>query len=307
VLPVTARAVDVVGFGASSVDYVTVVPTAPSTRGPEAKQRISAHFVSCGGQVATMLAACAAFGLRTRYLGPLGNDANARLVRAELERRRVDVSAAIVRPADNQFAVIIVDEQSGERIVLWSRDARLALEGVELDAAALTAGRVLHVDDVDEEASIRAARIAAAAGVMVTSDIDRVTGRTADLIASVTVPILDEHVPEALTGRTDPVEALRALRQPHHRLLCVTLGRRGAVALEGDRVVHAAALDVHAADTTAAGDIFRAGLVTALLGDRPLDDALRFANAAAGLGCTRRGAMASIPSHREVELATEGP
>jgi sugar/nucleoside kinase (ribokinase family) len=247
-----------------------------------------------------MLAACAAFGLRARYLGPLGTDANAARVRAALEERGVDLSSAIVREADNQFAVIIVDEQSGERTVLWSRDPRLAIGDDPLDIAAATAGRVLHVDDVDEAASIRLARAARERGVMVTSDIDRVTARTPELVDSVTVPIFDEHVPRELTGLTDPVDALRALRAPHHQLLCVTLGRAGAVALQADQASQAPAIDVAAVDTTAAGDIFRAGLVTALLEGLGIGDALRFANAAAGLSCTRRGAIASIPTLAEV-------
>ena len=291
---------DVVGLGASSVDYVNVVPGVPATSGPNAKLRISSHFVACGGQVATMLAACAAFGLRTSYLGPLGTDTHARLVRRELETRGVDLSAAIERPAENQFAVILIDERTGERTVLWSRDPRLALDDVELDPAALTAGRVLHVDDVDEETAIRAARLASARGVIVTSDFDRVTERTAELVDSVTIPIFDEHVPAALTGEDDPERALRAIRRTHPGLLCVTLGARGALALEGDRLIYAPAIPVQVVDTTAAGDIFRAGLVAALLEGRAVDAALRFANTAAGLSCARRGAMASIPSLADV-------
>jgi sugar/nucleoside kinase (ribokinase family) len=295
--------VDVVGLGASSVDYVNVLPAAPATRGVNAKLCITSHFVSCGGQVATMLAACTAFGLRTRYLGPLGSDTNASRLRGELERRGVDLAGAILRDADNQFAVILIDGTSGERIVLWNRDPGLALEAAALDPDALASGRVLHVDDVDEESSIRAARIATARGVIVTSDLDRVTERTPELVASVTIPIFDEHVPAALTGEQDPERALRKLRKTHAGLLCVTLGSRGAMALDGDRVVYVPALAVEAVDTTAAGDIFRAGFVTAMLAGRSIDEMLTFGNAAAALSCTRQGAMSGIPPLPEVERA----
>ena len=294
---------DVVGFGASSVDYVNVLPASPSMRGPLAKLPITSHFVSCGGQVATMVAACAAFGLRTGYLGPLGSDANARLVREELERRGVDLSAAIVREAENQFAVILIDAHTGERMVLWRRDPRLALGG---DGFTLPSARVLHVDDVDEEGSIRAARAAVERGMIVTSDLDRVTERTPELVAAVTIPIFDEHVPAALTGEADPERALRKLRTTHHGLLCVTLGARGAMALDGDRLLQVPALRVEAVDTTAAGDVFRAGLVTGLLAGGTIDDALAFANTAAALSCTRRGAMSGIPTRAEVEAALAG-
>lgn len=291
---------DVVGFGASSVDYVNVLPATPAPRGPNAKLPITAHFISCGGQVATMLAACAAFGLRTMYLGPLGNDANARLLREELERRGVDLSAAIVREADNQFAVILVDERTGERMVLWRRDPRLAMGDAAFEVPP---ARVLHVDDVDEDASIRAARMAAGRGMMVTSDLDRVTERTPELVASVTIPIFDEHVPGALTGEADPERALRKLRKTHAGLLCVTLGDRGAMALDGDRLVHAPAHAVRAVDTTAAGDVFRAGLVVGLLAGKSIDEVLKFANKAAALSCTRQGAITGIPTLADIEGA----
>jgi sugar/nucleoside kinase (ribokinase family) len=65
------------------------------------------------------------------------------------------------------------------------------------------------VDAVDEELSMRAARLARDAGVTVTSDIDTVTGRTRDLLAAVTVPIVAEHVATELTGDSDLERALR--------------------------------------------------------------------------------------------------
>ena len=46
-----------------------------------------------------------------------------------------------------------------------------------------------------------------------TSDIDRLTDRTEELVAAVSIPIFAEHVPPALTGRKDPESALRHLRQ----------------------------------------------------------------------------------------------
>lgn len=298
---------DVVGLGASSVDYVHVLPAAPQAGGANAKLRISSHVVSCGGQVANAMAACSAFGLRAGFLGPMGNDANGRRLRDELAARGVDVSAAIVREADNQFAVILVDERNGERIVLWERDPRLLLGAGELDEVRFGDARVLHVDDVDEEGSIAASRLAVARGMTVTSDLDRVTERTPVLVESVTVPIFAEHVPPALTGEADVERALRKLRRPHHALLCVTLGEGGAVALVGDRLVRSPAFAVNAVDTTGAGDVFRAGMIYGMLEGWPIEESLRFGNAAAAVSCTRLGAMSGVPSLGEVRALLEGP
>lgn len=291
---------DVVGFGASSVDYVNLLPCAPGGAAAETKLRINAHFVSCGGQVATMLATCGALGLTTRYLGPIGNDENGRRVRADLEARHVDLSRVITREAQNQFAVVLVDQSTGERTVLWHRDPRLLLGDAPFDPALLE-GRVLHVDDVDEEAAIRVARMAVAAGVTVTSDLDRMTERTPELVRSVSVPIFAEHLPPLLTGERDPERALRKLRSMHSGLLCVTLGTNGAMALDGDQIVHSPAFAVNAVDTTGSGDVFRAGFVYGMLAGWPTAEVLRFSNAAAAVSVTRLGAMAGAPSLAEVE------
>jgi len=296
---------DVLGLGESSVDHVNLLPAAPLARGTASKLRISSAFDAAGGQIASMLAACRSLGLRAGYLGPLGNDENGRLIRGELERRGVDLSQVIVRDAPARFAIILVDESTGERTVLWHRDPGLDINEGEIDPAALTA-RAVHVDDVDEGAAIRTARMATARGITVTSDLDRVTARTSELVASVSIPIFAEHVPPTLTGERDPERALRKLRKQHPGLLCVTLGTAGSMALDGDRLIHVPAFSVHAVDTTGAGDVFRAGFVYGLLAGWPTLDVLKFANAAAAVSCTRLGAMSSAPALTEVEQMLAG-
>ena len=109
--------IDVVGFGESSIDYVYIVPHLPRDGMP--KLPIHSHFSACGGQVATTMAGCAALGLRAAYVGPVGSDTNGARVRSELESRGVDVSRLLVRSADTRYAVILVEEASGDRQVLW--------------------------------------------------------------------------------------------------------------------------------------------------------------------------------------------
>jgi sulfofructose kinase len=291
---------DVVGVGANSVDFVNLLPGYPQPFGSFAKMQIRDRRVLCGGQMATAISTCASLGLRSKYVGVSGTDENGRRIRAELTKRGIDITDLIIRDAENQFAVILVDETTGERIVLWDRDDRLRLRERELPTEALSVARVVHVDDVDEDAAIRAAKIAREAGAMVTSDIDRLTPRTEELVASVTHAIFAQHVPTHLTGINDMERALRKLRQSHTHTLCVTMGEHGAMALEGDRFVHEPAFRVHAVDTTGAGDVFRGGFVYALLHDQRIDEALRTANAAAAVSCTRLGALNGVPTIDEV-------
>jgi sugar/nucleoside kinase (ribokinase family) len=301
---VTPHSFDVVGIGENSVDLVYRLPLIP---GPNAKLTASEHRVSCGGQVATTMVACTALGLRTAYVGTFGDDANGTRIREALLGAGVDTSNSVVRRAPNRHAVILVDERNGDRTVVWHRDPALVLRVDELPSAIVAAARLLHVDDLDEEASIAAARIAVTAGIPVTSDIDRVTGHTRALIGLSTVAIFSSHVLSALTGEKDPARALQRLRADYPQWLCATLGSDGALLLEGDRMHHVPAFSVNAVDTTGAGDVFRAAFIYALLRSQSPTDILKFAAAAAALSCTREGAMMSVPSLSDVERILRDP
>jgi sulfofructose kinase len=188
----------------------------------------------------------------------------------------------------------------GERIVLWEHGPAMTLRPADLPPDLAESARLIHVDDVDMDAAVAAGRAGIAAGKPVTSDIEAVRPKTTSLLDAVTIPIFAEHVPGELTGERDVEAALRSLRRRHAGMLCVTLGARGAALLDGDRYIHQRAFPIDAIDTTGAGDVFRAGFIFALLrGDSP-EAILRFACAAAAASCTRRGAIASVPTLADV-------
>jgi sugar/nucleoside kinase (ribokinase family) len=298
----SSRGIDVVGVGANSMDVVYLLPDYPRPDGPTSKLPITEQRLSPGGQTATAMAACAALGLSASYVGAFGGDEHAARLRGELTRRGVDIRHAVTRDAPNRYAVILIDTRHGERVVLWHHPPALTVRDDELPRALLTGARVVHVDDEDEAMALAAAGIAREAGVPVTSDIDRVTARTPALVDAVTIPIFAEHVPLALTGERDLDLALRALRRPHHTLLCVTLGSHGAMLLHEGHVEHVPGVAVDVVDTTGAGDVFRGAFIYGLLrGDAPRD-IVRFANAAAAVACTKPGAMGGVPGLEEVML-----
>jgi ribokinase len=86
-----------------------------------------------------------------------------------------------------------------------------------------------------------------------------------------------------------------------HSLAAVTLGDGGSVAVDasGEHAVGAFAVD--AVDTTGAGDAFCGALAVRLAEGAELDDAMRFANAAGALACTKHGAYPSMPYREDVE------
>ena len=291
---------DVVGVGENSVDHVLRVPALPSLA-QATKMQIRSSSHEPGGQVVTTLCTCIAMGLRASYVGAFGSDDDGERLRRTLAARGLALGDSVVRPVANRSAVILVDERNGDRAVLGHRDAALALAPEMLPRSALTHTRAVHVDGVDERTSIAAARMAREAGAQVTCDLETIGAHTGELLRELTVPILAQGLPEAITGERDPEHALRRLDAPHARLRCVTMGAQGALLLDGDRAYRAAPPRVDVVDTTGAGDVFRGAFIVALLrGDAP-DAILRFANAAAALSCTKAGALGGVPDLDSVE------
>lgn len=288
---------DVVGFGTNSVDHLCVVPRYPDF---DTKTEVLRYELQTGGPVATAVAALARMGLRTKYIGKVGSDDFGRIQLESLNGEGTDTSAVLVAPnARSQFAFIVIEEAGGERTIIWQRDKRLNFGQHELCRADVCAGRVLHLDGHDP-AAVRAAGWARAEGIPVIIDIDGIVAGSERLIASVDFLIASMRFALEFTSATDPCEALRTFNQYGPCFAAITMGAQGAMALIDDECIQFPAYAVDAVDTTGAGDVFHAGFIYGLLQNWPLDQIMRFANAAAGLSCTRLGARAGLPSLRDV-------
>lgn len=303
----SSGAVDVVGLGQCSLDHVCLVEGLPQFAG---KDRILDYTRLPGGQVATALLACAKLGLRTAYLGSVGDDDAAERVLAPLRSAGVDVTGVrAVAGAPTQLAVILLDRASGERTVLWYRDPRLALRLQDLTRKRVEAGRVLHLDGGDPEVGIWASKVARESDIPVILDADTPVPGTAELLAHVDFPIVSHTFAETFFGTRDPREALRGLSSYGARMAVVTLGELGALARLGDREIESPAYRVAVADTTGAGDVFHAAFAFALLEGLDAEGCLRAANAAAGMNCRAVGAQGGLATREELEafLAAEQP
>lgn len=297
------RAFDVVGMGFNTMDHVCLVPRHPRL---DAKDRMAGYLRQPGGQIPTALVALQRWGLRTAYVGPFGDDEGGRIQQASLVAEGVDISASrVCDGVASQVSVILVDQVTGERAVLWNRPEQLRLQGSAALRARLTSGKVLFLDADDIDTAIEAARSAREAGVVVALDVDVPTSRTGELLALADVVIVSASFPPRLTGITDLPRALARLAGMGPRFVVATLGAGGALAVAEGRPHFEPAFRVSAADTTAAGDVFHAGCLYGLLREWEDCRTLRFAAAAAALECTRLGGRAAIPSLGEVlALAT---
>jgi sugar/nucleoside kinase (ribokinase family) len=293
-----SRKVDVVGVGLNATDTVISLPAYPE-RG--AKLEYTDLSILPGGQVATTMIACQTWGLATRYVGKLGDDDAARLHCDAFQRAGVDARLITVAGGISPQSLILVDAL-GERTVLCRRDEQMTLRPEELQREWVVNARLLHVDGHDTAAATQAVHWAREAGIDTVADLDDVYPAVEDMIANIDYLIVNRDFPHRLTGERDLESALRKIQQRYgSRLTAATLGRDGVLAWDGRRIVHRPAYDVPVADTTGAGDIFRAGFIYGLLQGWPLEQQLDFSCAAAGMNCTEQGARGGISPVKQIK------
>lgn len=291
---------DVLGIGLNATDTLLLLPEFPPYAG---KIPFTEEILSPGGQVATAIVSCAKLGLRSRYIGTIGDDLRGRIQWESLETTGVDVSGVIVREGcANQTAYILIDQRTGERTVLWQRPDGLRLSPDDIKAEDIGNARMLHLDGYDTEAAAKAAALARAAGVSVSLDVDTPYPNFEAVLQNVDYLVASSTWPGRWTGETDPFVALERLQKEFgFKIAAMTLGEYGSMAFYEGRFVYSPAFGVHCADTTGAGDAFHGGFCYAMLQGMPLEDALQFSNAAAALNCTAIGARGHIATRQEVD------
>ncbi len=95
----------------------------------------------------------------------------------------------------SQSSFILVDEETGERTVLWKRDPRLELLPTELQRDWIVQARLLHVDGHDCAGATQAARWAREAKIPVTADLDNLYPGVEALLENVDFAITSQRIP----------------------------------------------------------------------------------------------------------------
>lgn len=290
----TRGGVDVVGLGEISLDRRIAVSRLPLAGG---KQTSRGDEKLPGGQVATALLGCARLGLRTAFLGAVGDDASAKTVLAPLIEAGVNV-ANVQTLADGatRQAWVLVEVGNGERSVIEKRDEGVRIDTARLDRELICGARALLIDATDPDAALWAARTARSAGVAVFLDADRPSRATENLLPWVDFPVVSQQFAEGIGSGLSSLAGLRSLLEAGAAAAVVTLGERGALALDANGKFESAAFEIVPADTTGAGDAFHAGWIAAALAGEDLESGLRMANATAALNCGAQGAQGGLPT-----------
>jgi ribokinase len=300
---------DVVVVGSLNCDLVMRVARLPA---PGETVPAAGLDTFVGGKGCNQAIAAARAGASVAMVGRVGRDAYADLVLASLRGAGVDASGVLAdAEVGTGVAQIFVDDAGANMIGVAPRaNAALAEANIAEARGTITGARTLLLQlEIRPDVAAAAARLARAAGgrvILNPAPIPASVASVASLIALADVVVPNETEAAALTDQTrvdaaSAPETARRLRASGARAVVITLGASGAFVSDGEHEEHIPAFAVTAVDSTAAGDAFCGALAAAWVPGVTLARAVRWANAAGALACTRFGAEPSLPLRSAIE------
>lgn len=264
-----------------------------------------------GGKGANQAVAASRLGAKTTLIGRLGTDAFGAELRTFLSAQGIDPGSIKETPETHTGTAIITVAASDNTIVVIPGSNALVSANDVADAP-LAKGDVavsqFEIPLPTIAAFFRRAHAAGATTLLNPAPAQRMSG---ELLALVDILVLNETELGFLAGvelsESDEaakiIAVARKLQARKDQTICVTLGKRGALALAASEEFAVQGRVVKAVDTTGAGDCFVGALASQLADGVPLRAALAFANAAASISVQRMGAGPSMPTAAEVAAA----
>lgn len=297
---------NLVVLGSINADHILNLESFPA---PGETVTGNQYQVAFGGKGANQAVAAGRSGANIAFIACTGDDYTGERVRKQLASDNIDIAPVSVVAGESTGVALIFVNAEGENVIGIHAGANAALttERVEAQRAIIGGAEALLMQlESPVESVLAAAKIAHENHTTVVLNPAPARVLSDELLALVDIITPNETEAEKLTGirvenDDDAARAARALHDKGIGTVIITLGSRGVWASvngEGRRVP---GFKVKAIDTIAAGDTFNGALVTALLEGKKMDDAIRFAHAAAAIAVTRKGAQPSVPWRKEID------
>ncbi|HGL4397520.1 TPA: ribokinase [Enterobacter hormaechei] len=297
---------NLVVLGSINADHILNLETFPT---PGETVTGNQYQVAFGGKGANQAVAAGRSGANIAFIACTGDDDTGERVRKQLASDNIDIAPVSVVAGESTGVALIFVNAEGENVIGIHAGANAALttERVEAQRGIIAGAEALLMQlESPVESVLAAAKIAHENHTSVVLNPAPARVLSDELLALVDILTPNETEAEKLTGirvenDDDAARAALALHDKGIGTVIITLGSRGVWASvngEGRRVP---GFKVKAIDTIAAGDTFNGALVTALLEGKAMDDAIRFAHAAAAIAVTRKGAQPSVPWRKEID------
>jgi ribokinase len=298
-------------FVAGSIN-MDVVATAE--RHPKVGETVAGQAVLYfpGGKGANQAVAAAKLGAQVALIGRIGRDAFGADLKAFLAAQGIDLSL-LRETAEAHTGTAIITVTNADNTIVVISGANALVGATDVAAAMLAKGDVAVSQFEIPLPAIRAFfQRAGAAGAATILNPAPALEFDAELLDLVDILILNESELGRLTktelresdDHVHFIEAARSLQTGKDRIICVTLGKRGALALIDGEPLIIAGRAVRAVDTTGAGDSFVGAVAAQLAGGKSIGDALSYANIAASISVQRMGGAPSMPTAVEVNRLT---
>jgi fructokinase len=281
-----------------------------------------------GGAPANVAVAAARLGLRSAFIGKVGEDIFGHFLEDTLKAEAVSTQGLKYdREARTTLVFIALpDENTAEFVFYRNPGADTRLAPADLDRSLLSEARFLHfgslslTDEPARSATLEAVNIARASGAQISYDVNyrpslwrepaAAIEKALAVIPSVDLVKVNEAELKLLSGSEDIESAARAILGLGPSLCVVTMGPRGSYFQTEAGSGFVPAFPVHTVDATGCGDAFVAGLLCRLLAEERrvsslppvvLRLALRYANAVGALTAQTLGVIPALPTAMQVE------
>lgn len=267
------------------------------------------YQVAFGGKGANQAVAAGRAGADIAFIACVGADDIGERIRQQLQQDQIDTAPVeTVAQEATGVAMIFVNGEGENNIGIYSgANAALTPACVERHQQVIRSADALLMQlESPLDSVLAAARIARASHTQVILNPAPATQLSDELLALIDIITPNETEAEILTGIAvnDDDEAARAAQALHAKgidTVLITLGRRGVWLSEQGQGQRIPGFSVQAVDTIAAGDTFNGAFITARLEGVAMQDAVRFAHAAAAIAVTRPGAQPSVPWRTEID------
>ncbi len=290
---------------------------------------VSAFIPVAGGAPANVAVAAARLGARSAFIGKAGEDSFGRRLEAVLKSHGVDTRGMRfdTRYRTTLNFMTLPDANRTEMLFYRNPGADMMLAPEELDRDLLGKTGIFHFGTVSlaaepcRSATLEAARVARAAGSLVSLDVNYRPGlwdneahakvEISGALKLADVVKVNEAELRLLSGMDDPPNGCRKITQTGPGLCVATLGPQGSAWATASGTGTVPGFTVTAVDATGCGDAFMAALLVRLLRVRAraakdfsaelMGKALRWANAAGALTARKKGVMNALPDAAEVD------
>lgn len=305
--------VDIVALGEPMVEF-------NQTRDAEGRT----YLQGFGGDTSNFAIAAARQGARVAYVSALGDDPYGRLLRDLWDREGVDHRSVATDAAAYTAIYFVSHDERGHHFTFFRQgSAASRMTPATLPRERIRSARVLHLSGISLalstgacDAAYAAIDEARSAGAQVSFDtnlrlklwsIDRARAVMNDVIArcDICLPSLEDIT--AITGLHDPDALVDHCLARGARIVALKLGERGAIVADAARRIRIPAHPCRPVDATGAGDTFGGTFVARLVAGDGLEQAGRYAAAAAALSTEGYGAVAPIPLAERVRAALAAP